>query len=174
MSSKTCRKRGIWYDHEIHWMYHRPFAEAAAKGPRIRHSHDLTTVVSLVFQMLPTALFNTMHMANWLNTGLSTTISWIFAVTFAFFTNKKYVFKSETHTRAAFWREFYMFYGARLVTYFLELAIMELGNHFFATVNGEIVTWRSLLVKILAQVVILVLNYIFSKLVIFKKKETAE
>ena len=67
-----------------------------------------------------------------------------------------------------------MFYGARLVTYFLELAIMELGNHFFATVNGEIVTWRSLLVKILAQVVILVLNYIFSKLVIFKKKETPE
>ena len=42
------------------------------------------------------------------------------------------------------------------------------------TVNGEIVTWRSLLVKILAQVVILVLNYIFSKLVIFKKKETPE
>ena len=41
-------------------------------------------------------------------------------------------------------------------------------------VNGEIVTWRSLLVKILAQVDILVLNYIFSKLVIFKKKETAE
>ena len=122
----------LWYDHESVWMY-------ILMG-------GLTTVVSLVFQMLPTALFNTMHMA----------------------------FKSETHTRAAFWREFYMFYGARLVTYFLELAIMELGNHFFATVNGEIVTWRSLLVKILAQVVILVLNYIFSKLVIFKKKETAE
>ena len=143
----------LWYDHESVWMY-------ILMG-------GLTTVVSLVFQMLPTALFNTMHMANWLNTGLSTTISWIFAVTFAFFTNKKYVFKSETHTRAAFWREFYMFYGARLVTYFLELAIMELGNHFFATVNGEIVTWRSLLVKILAQVVILVLNYIFSKWFIF-------
>ena len=115
----------LWYDHESVWIY-------ILMG-------GLTTVVSLVFQMLPTALFNTMHMANWLNTGLSTTISWIFAVTFAFFTNKKYVFKSETHTRAAFWREFYMFYGARLVTYFLELAIMELGNHFFATVNGEIV-----------------------------------
>lgn len=50
---------------------------------------------------------------------------------------------------------------------------MELGNHFFATVNGEIVTWRSLLVKILAQVVILVLNYIFSKLVT-SRKESAE
>ncbi len=64
-----------------------------------------------------------------------------------------------------------MFYGARLVTYFLELAIMELGNHFFATVNGEIVTWRTVLVKIAAQIVILVINYIFSKLVIFKKRE---
>lgn len=79
-----------------------------------------------------------------------------------------------TDTRAAFWRELYMFYGARAVTYFLELAIMEGGNHFFATVNGEIVTWRSLVVKVVAQVVILVLNYIFSKLVIFKKKEKTE
>ena len=95
----------------------------------------------------------------------------IFAVTFAFFTNKKYVFKSKTHTKSAFWKECSMFYGARLVTYFLELAIMELGNHFFATVNGEIVTWRTVLVKIAAQIVILVINYIFSKLVIFKKRE---
>ena len=84
------------------------------------------------------------------------------------------MFQSVTDTRAAFWRELYMFYGARAVTYFLELAIMEGGNHFFATVNGEIVTWRSLVVKVVAQVVILVLNYIFSKLVIFKKKEKTE
>ena len=48
---------------------------------------------------------------------------------------------------------------------------MELGNHFFATINGEIVTWRTVLVKIAAQIVILVINYIFSKLVIFKKRE---
>ena len=150
----------LWYSHESVWMY------ILVGG--------LTTIVSLIFQMLPTALFTRMHMANWLNTGLSTTISWIFAVTFAFFTNKKYVFQSVTDTRAAFWRELYMFYGARAVTYFLELAIMELGNHFFATVNGEIVTWRSLVVKVVAQVVILVLNYIFSKLVIFKKKEKTE
>lgn len=156
--SKPIQK--LWYSHESVWMY------ILVGG--------LTTIVSLIFQMLPTALFTRMHMANWLNTGLSTTISWIFAVTFAFFTNKKYVFQSVTDTRAAFWRELYMFYGARAVTYFLELAIMEGGNHFFATVNGEIVTWRSLVVKVVAQVVILVLNYIFSKLVIFKKKEKTE
>lgn len=147
----------LWYDHESVWMY------MIVGG--------LTTLVSLIFQVLPTALFNQLHMVNWLNTFLSTTISWIFAVTFAFFTNKKYVFRSETHTRSAFWKEFSMFYSARFVTYFLELGIMEFGNHFFATVDGQIVTWRSFLVKIVAQVVVLVINYVFSKLVVFKKRE---
>ena len=147
----------LWYDHESVWMY------IIVGG--------LTTVVSLIFQVLPTALFNQLHVAGWLNTFLATTISWIVAVTFAFFTNKKYVFKSGTHTKAAFWREFVMFYSARFVTYFLELAMMELGNHFFATVNGKIVTWRSFMVKIAAQVVILILNYLFSKLVVFKKRD---
>ena len=143
----------LWYDHESVWMY------IIVGG--------LTTVVSLIFQVLPTALFNQLHVAGWLNTFLATTISWIVAVTFAFFTNKKYVFKSGTHTKAAFWREFVMFYSARFVTYFLELAMMELGNH----LNGKIVTWRSFMVKIAAQVVILILNYLFSKLVVFKKRD---
>lgn len=147
----------LWYAHESVWMY------IIVGG--------LTTVVSLVFQIVPQAIFNQTDMVHFLNTFLSTTISWIAAVTFAFFTNKVYVFKSVTTTKAAFWREFFMFYAARFVTYFLELIIMEVGNTFFATVNGEIVAWRSLLVKIAAQVVILVVNYIFSKLVIFKKKE---
>lgn len=147
----------LWYDHESVWMY------MIVGG--------LTTLVALIFQVLPTALFNQLHFAGWLNTLLSTTISWIFAVTFAFFTNKKYVFRSVTHTRAAFWKEFFMFYGGRLVTYFLEVVIMELGNHFFATVDGRIVTWRSFLVKVAAQVIILIINYIFSKLVVFKKQE---
>ncbi len=147
----------LWYDHESVWLYIIVGA--------------LTTLVSLLFQLIPTTIFSHFDMVGWLNTLLSTTISWIAAVTFAFFTNKRYVFQSVTKTRAAFWREFGMFYSARLVTYFLELAIMELGNVFFATVDGKIVTWRSFIVKIVAQVVILIINYIFSKLVVFKKKD---
>ncbi|MCD8218900.1 MAG: GtrA family protein [Ruminococcus sp.] len=150
----------LWYDHESVWMY------IIIGG--------LTTVVSLIFQVIPTSIFTSMHLAAWLNTFLATTISWIAAVTFAFFTNKRYVFKSNTVTRAAFWHEFFMFYAARFVTYFLELAIMELGNHFFATVDGSIVTWRSFLVKVVAQVVILTINYIFSKLIVFKKDEKTD
>ena len=44
----------LWYSHESVWMY------ILVGG--------LTTIVSLIFQMLPTALFTRMHMANWLNT----------------------------------------------------------------------------------------------------------
>ncbi|MCC8110976.1 MAG: GtrA family protein [Ruminococcus sp.] len=150
----------LWNAHESIWMY------IIVGG--------LTTVISLLFQMVPTAIFTELGLSSWINTFLSTTISWIASVTFAFFTNKVYVFKSKTTTRKAFWREFFMFYSARLVTYFLELLIMELGNHFFATVNNEIVTWRSLVIKIFAQVIILVVNYIFSKLVVFKNKETKQ
>ena len=147
----------IWYAHESVWMY------IIVGG--------LTTVVSLIFQVIPTEIFSSLSFPNWLNTFLSTTISWIAAVTFAFFTNKVYVFKSKTTSRNAFWREFLMFYAARLVTYFLELLIMELGNHFFATINGVLITWRSFVIKIFAQVIILIINYVFSKLVVFKKKE---
>jgi len=146
----------LWYDHEDVWMY------IIVGG--------LTTVVSLIFQIVPTHIFTGLGMAGWLNTLLSTTISWIVAVTFAFFMNKIYVFRSVTTTKKDFWREFMMFYAARLVTYGLEVLIMEVGNHFFATVDGKIVTWRSLLVKVVAQIVILVINYVFSKLVIFKAK----
>ncbi len=147
----------LWYAHESVWLYIIVGA--------------LTTLVSLIFQILPTTLLGYTTCPTWLVTFLATTISWIAAVTFAFFANKRYVFASVTTTRRAFWREFFMFYAARLVTYCIELAIMELGNHFFATVDDEIITWRSLVVKIFAQIIILIVNYIFSKKVVFTHKK---
>ena len=76
----------------------------------------LTTVVSIAAQYIST----------WAGAGttLSTTISWICAVTFAFFTNKTCVFNSVTEKKRDFFREAAQFYGARLVSYFLELGFM--------------------------------------------------
>ncbi|WP_298481519.1 GtrA family protein [uncultured Ruminococcus sp.] len=122
----------------------------------------LTTVVSFVTQFVPAYFLGTGAAA----TIFCTTFSWICAVTFAFFTNKKYVFKSKTATKRAFWTEFFSFYGARLVSYFLELGIMLV----FAT-------WLGLnyyVVKICAQVFIVLSNYLFSKLFVFKKREGGE
>ena len=93
--------------------------------------------------------------------ALCTTFSWIVAVTFAFFTNKTYVFKSKSSTKAEFLKQAGSFYGARVVTYFLELGIMLL--------FVSILDWNPYLVKFFAQFLILLANYVFSKLVVFRK-----
>lgn len=122
----------------------------------------LTTLVSFITQFIPAYFLGSGAGA----TIFCTTFSWICSVTFAFFTNKRYVFKSKTRTRREFWGEVVSFYSARLVSYFLELGIMLV----FAT-------WLELnyyAVKICAQVVIMLCNYLFSKLVVFRHKDTPE
>lgn len=123
----------------------------------------LTTLVSLVSQFAAAAVVG--------KTGavaitIATTFSWICAVTFAFFTNKKYVFKSETKTKKDFWRQFFSFYGARAVSYFMQLGLMILFEHIF---DFDIFFWY-ITATVVTQFVILAANYLFSKLWIFKKK----
>lgn len=92
---------------------------------------------------------------------LNTTFSWIIAVTFAFIVNKKYVFKSKTSSTHDLLYEMGTFYGARVVTYFLEVAIMWLFTSYWKF-NYYIIT-------IVSQFIILAINYVFSKLIVFKK-----
>ncbi len=114
----------------------------------------LTTVVSFVSQML----FASLGTPAWVNTiG-----SWICAVTFAYVVNKLFVFESHTDTRAAFLRELWLFFAARLASLGMELVFM------FVTV--DLLHFSEAICKLIAQVFILVANYIFSKLIIFKKQ----
>ena len=92
---------------------------------------------------------------------LNTTFSWIIAATFAFFVNKKYVFKSKTDTKKELFHELYTFYGARFVSFFLEMFVMWL-----TTAHWE---WNYYLMSFLSQFIILAINYVFSKLVVFRK-----
>lgn len=115
----------------------------------------LTTAVSLAAQYIPKALG--------LPTEINTTVSWICAVTFAFFANKVWVFKNESRTKIDWVSQAAAFYGARLVTYFLELGFMIL--------TVRVLSQNEYVMKIIAQIFILVINYLFSKLVIFRKKD---
>lgn len=115
----------------------------------------LTTFVSLAAQYIPKYIG--------LPTAANTTISWICAVTFAFFANKVWVFKNESHTVRDWLGQAAAFYGARLVTYFLELGFMLL--------TVDVLLQNEYIMKIIAQVFILVINYLFSKLVIFRNKK---
>lgn len=114
----------------------------------------MTTAVSIVTQYIPLLMG--------FPTEVNTTVSWICAVTFAFFTNKAWVFKNESKTKSDWIKQAAAFYGARLATYFLELAFMSF------TVRA--MHQNEYLMKLIAQVFILVINYLFSKLVVFRKK----
>lgn len=87
--------------------------------------------------------------------------SWILAVAFAYITNGIWVFDSNASTAADFIKEITSFIGGRVVT----LVIEELILFIFITNLGM----NSMLVKIVAQVIVIVLNYVISKLIVFKK-----
>lgn len=114
----------------------------------------LTTLVSIGTQYLAYAVG--------LGTAASTTVSWICAVLFAFFTNKVFVFGSKSFEKKLFLREFFSFIGARFFSYLLELGFMLL--------TVDVLLWNKFIMKLIAQVFVLVLNYIFSRFLIFKNK----
>ena len=88
-------------------------------------------------------------------------IGWIAGVLFAYPLNRKWVFKSEN---PHIMKEFLGFASSRLFTYFLEIAIMLL------TVNALGISYW--IAKIfIAAVAVTILNYIFGKLLIFKRKD---
>ena len=93
---------------------------------------------------------------------IANVVSWICAVTFAYLTNARWVFESQAVTGQERLREAVSFYTGRLATLGLE----ELLILVFATWLG----FNGLLVKLVAQVVVVILNYVISKLFVFKKK----
>lgn len=97
-----------------------------------------------------------------INELIANIISWVLAVLFAFFTNRGWVFQSETHTAMAFWKQFAEFIGGRVATLVVEEAIIFV----FITLMGL----NSVAVKVAAQVVVIVLNYVISKFWVFKKE----
>ncbi len=95
------------------------------------------------------------------NEHIANVISWILAVSFAYITNKKYVFESKTSEKKDLLREIGSFVSARLLTLVMEEIILVIGVNLLHI--------DSMIVKIIAQVVVIVSNYFLSKLFIFKK-----
>ena len=100
---------------------------------------------------------------------LSKVLSWICAVLFAFFTNKSWVFQSHSWRPAVFFRELVSFFGARAITGALEIfgtpALVRSG------VNQKLFGTKGMLANILVSIIVVILNYVFSKLLVFTKKK---
>lgn len=114
----------------------------------------LTTVVSWIFYYLPLFLG--------VDYRISKVISWIAAVVFAFFVNKHWVFLDKDYSVKALLRQGGEFFASRIVT-----GVVEFGLTVFLV---EVVKISDKIVPIPVAVITIILNYVLSKLLVFRKK----
>ena len=119
----------------------------------------LTTVVSIVTYFIFSLILD---IENNILFILANVLSWICAVVFAYITNKKFVFNTTTSSKKEELKVFSMFVSSRITTLLIELAFM------FITV--KVILINDKIAKVIAQFIVIVLNYILSKLFVFKKK----
>ena len=115
----------------------------------------LTTIVNIV-------AYNFSYNHVGLSNTFSNIIAWILAVAFAYVTNKIWVFGSVSWKWDVLKKEIVSFISCRLATGILDIVIMY--------ICVDIMNFNAMLMKIVSNVLVIILNYIFSKLVIFKKK----
>lgn len=138
----------------------------------------LTTLVNIVVYWL---MYDKSHMSN----VLSTVTAWILSVLFAYITNKLFVFESKSFAARLLLAEMGSFFLCRLLTGLMDLGIMYLfvdmditgfANTFFTihiANSWEFTVSFAIVVKVASNVLVVILNYIASRLLIFKKKEKA-
>lgn len=97
-------------------------------------------------------------------------VDWVICVLFTFVTNKLFVFRSKSENAKALGKEFIEFVLARVFTLVLEDIIIYIGCNLMGYDNGI----GQIVVKLIAQFVVIVSNYFLSKLWIFKKKDVKE
>ncbi len=93
--------------------------------------------------------------------SVATVIAWFLSVLFAYLSNKFYVFESTNMNVSTLVHEMITFFGFRMISLLIDLFIMYICVSLF-NVNA-------LVAKVLANIVVLIVNYVFSKWVIFKK-----
>ncbi|MBR7008365.1 MAG: GtrA family protein [Ruminococcus sp.] len=125
----------------------------------------MTTVVSFLTAGIAKYLCENAGLGKSAVSNISTVVSWICAVTFAYVTNRIWVFDSKVKGTKGIITEMMSFYGGRIFTLLVEMGMMWLGY----SVMG-INYWVT---KIAANVVVLILNYVISKLFVFKKKDSS-
>lgn len=139
---------------KVHLKKLADFYRKHQEGMRYLIFGALTTLVNIVIYAIFYYIFN-------VNNAISNVIAWILAATFAYITNKLYVFNSKTVNKEDLLKEIVYFYGCRLLTLAIDEGIMIL------TVDKW--GWNALIMKILANIIVIILNFIFSKILIFKK-----
>lgn len=113
----------------------------------------LSTILNIVSYWILAHLFHMPVMT-------STITAWIITVLFVYVTNRKLVFHSEAVGVAAIWKEIISFFACRIGTELIDLAFMFI----FVDKLG----FNDMIIKVIANVVVIIVNYVASKFVIFR------
>ena len=115
----------------------------------------LTTLINLL-------VYNTMYYYIESSNLLSTIVAWILSVLMAFLTNKQIVFRSSSWNLEILWKEGVKFFECRIGTGILEIIFMY--------ITVDILRWSGFIMKLIVNVIVIILNYVASKRIIFVKK----
>lgn len=116
----------------------------------------LTTLVNIIVFFVMNTLMGIHYL-------IANAAAWILSVLFAYVTNRRWVFKSKCRGISAVFKEFAMFVGARVMSGAGDMLIMFL--------CVDVINVPSLVAKILSNVFVVIFNYLFSKLIIFREKK---
>lgn len=117
----------------------------------------LSTIVNFITYYISARIFVIDEVA-------SSGISWFCAVMFAYITNKTFVFDSKTDTVQSFLKEIISFFMARIVSGIL----CDVGT--FALMV-KVLNINDIFAKVVTQIMVVIVNYVFSKLIIFRKSK---
>ena len=117
----------------------------------------LTTVVSLAVYYI--CVYTFLNPENVVQLQIANIISWVAGVAFAYATNRKFVFESKEENKL---KEAGKFVTSRITTLLMDMAIMFIGV--------TLCKFNDKIIKLISQVVVIVMNYLLSKIIVFKKK----
>ena len=116
----------------------------------------LTTLIALAVYYV--SVFTFLNPNNPLELQIANVLSWCAGVTFAYFTNRKFVFESKNEKKL---QEATKFVSSRIATLLLDMFVMFLGV--------TVLKFNDKIIKIISQILVIVGNYVLSKLFVFKK-----
>ena len=123
-------------------------------------------ITYLIFGVLTTVVNYMVYLPAYnllgLSASVSNVLSWAVAVAFAYLTNKPFVFKSHDWSRQTVIPELTKFVSCRIASGAMETVIL--------LITVDILRWNGNIWKLLTQVLVVILNYVFSKLIVFRKK----
>jgi len=120
----------------------------------------LTTIVNFISYILFAKLLK-------IDEVISSGLAWVVAVIFAYIVNKLFVFESKTNGKLELLKEFISFIGCRI----LSGITCDVGT--FALMV-KVLRINDIISKVVTQVMVIILNYVLSKLVVFRKSKTAK